>query len=72
MAESTQAVDCKTQCVNGCVLGDECPNTEYRANASDFIQNTSLDDMHTIAEAALRKKMEAPPKWVFPEGGIQQ
>lgn len=72
MAESTQAVDCKTQCVNGCVLGDECPNTEYRANASDFIQNTSLDDMHAIAEAALRKKMEAPPKWVFPEGGIQQ
>ena len=71
MAETTQTVDCKTQCVNGCVLGDDCPNTEYQASASSFINNTSLDDMHAIAEEALRKKMEAPPKWVFPEGGIQ-
>ena len=43
---------------------------EHQANASKFIHSTSLDDMHAIAEAALRKKMEAPPQWVFPEDGI--
>ncbi|NET47842.1 MAG: hypothetical protein F6K09_03765 [Merismopedia sp. SIO2A8] len=70
-------VDCKTACLNGCVLGDDCPNDAYRADASSFIQNTSLDDMHAIAEEALRKKIAASsqeasgPKWVFPEGGIQ-
>lgn len=70
-------IDCKTACVDGCVLGTDCPNGAYRADASSFIQNTSLEDMHAIAEEALRKKVaassQAPsePKWVFPEGGIQ-
>jgi hypothetical protein len=64
-------IDCKTACVNGCVLGDDCPNKEFQAQASKFIAETSLDDMLAIAEEALRKKMEAPPKWVFPEDGIQ-
>lgn len=64
-------IDCKTACVNGCVLGDECPNQEYRDQASKFIQETSLDDMLSIAEEAVRKKMTAAPKWVFPEDGIR-
>ena len=71
MEETNQRVDGKTQGVNDCMLGDDRPNTDYQSSASEFIKNTSLDDMHAIAEAALRKKMEAPPKWVFPEGGIQ-
>ncbi len=63
-------IDCKTACVNGCVLGDDCPNKEFQERAAKFIQETSLDDMLSIAEEALRKKMSAPPKWVFPEDGI--
>ncbi|WP_416676041.1 hypothetical protein [Egbenema bharatensis] len=63
-------IDCKTACVNGCVLGDDCPNKEFQEQASKFIEETSLDDMLSIAEEALRKKMSAPPKWVFPEDGI--
>ncbi|PSB15005.1 hypothetical protein C7B61_16410 [filamentous cyanobacterium CCP1] len=63
-------IDCKTACVNGCVLGDDCPNKEFQEQASKFIQETSLDDMLSIAEEALRKKMTAPPKWVFPEDGV--
>ncbi|MEC4893196.1 MAG: hypothetical protein SAQ54_09330 [Oscillatoria sp. PMC 1050.18] len=39
----------------------------YRAAASKFINETSLDKMHEIAEAARRKKMMEPPKWVMPE-----
>ena len=71
MDESTKTVDSNAQRENTPELDDKSSNTEYKSSASEFIQNTSLDDMHAIAEAALRKKMEAPPKWVFPEGGIQ-
>lgn len=63
-------IDCKTACVDGCVLGDQCPNKEYQQQASQFIQETSLDQMLAIAEEALRKKQTAPPQWVFPEDGV--
>jgi hypothetical protein len=63
-------IDCKTACVNGCVLGDQCPNKEYQEQAAQFIKETSLDDMLAIAEEAVRKKMSAPPKWVFPDEGV--
>jgi hypothetical protein len=63
-------VDCTTACVNGCVLGDECPKQEYRDKAAQFIQETSLDQMLAIAEAARIKKATAPPQWVFPEDGV--
>lgn len=63
-------VDCATACVNGCVLGDQCPKQVYREQASQFIKETSLDQMLAIAEAALRKKATAPPQWVFPEDGV--
>ncbi len=69
--EATQ-INCKEACKNGCVLGDQCPNLEYRDQASRFIQETSLDDMLAIAEAALRRKMTETPEWVFPEDGISQ
>ncbi|MEB3355461.1 MAG: hypothetical protein VKK04_01850 [Synechococcales bacterium] len=62
-------VNCAVECVNGCILGDRCPNLQYREQASQFIQETSLDDMLAIADEAVRKKMMAPPKWVYPEDG---
>ncbi|KOP28109.1 hypothetical protein AMR41_01480 [Hapalosiphon sp. MRB220] len=39
----------------------------YVEEASKFIEETSLDKMHEIAEAARLKKLMEPPKWVFPE-----
>ncbi|MEM9164643.1 MAG: hypothetical protein AAGC54_16455 [Cyanobacteria bacterium P01_F01_bin.4] len=67
----TTEVNCAVQCVNGCILGDECPNQDYKAEASKFIEETSLDKMLEMAEEAVRKKMMArasePPKWVLPE-----
>lgn len=60
-------VNCAVDCVNGCVLGEKCPNGQYQEQASKFIKETSLDDMLAIAEEAARKKMMAPPQWVFPE-----
>jgi hypothetical protein len=60
-------VNCQVDCVNGCILGENCPNTEYREAASKFIEGTSLDKMLEIAEAARMKKMMEPPKWVLPD-----
>ncbi|MEB3180287.1 MAG: hypothetical protein VKL59_14805 [Nostocaceae cyanobacterium] len=60
-------INCKEACVNGCVLGDKCPNLEFKASASQFIAETSLDKMLEIAEAARLKKLMEPPKWVIPD-----
>ncbi|WP_375514861.1 hypothetical protein [uncultured Nostoc sp.] len=62
-----QKINCAVACVNGCVLGDKCPNTEYREAAAKFLQETPLDKMLELAQERLRKKMTEPPKWVFPE-----
>jgi hypothetical protein len=60
-------VNCEKDCINGCVLGDKCPKKEYAAEASKFIQDTSLDKMLEIAEAARLKKLTEPPKWIIPD-----
>ncbi|MDB9313344.1 hypothetical protein PN462_09560 [Spirulina sp. CS-785/01] len=60
-------INCAEACVNGCVLGDKCPNKEYGKQASQFIHSTSMDKIHEIAEEARRKKMLEPPKWVIPD-----
>lgn len=65
MAEQT--VNCAVECINGCILGDKCPNKEYAAATENFIENTSLDKILDIAEEAMMKKRTAPPKWVIPD-----
>ncbi len=60
-------INCAEACVNGCVLGDDCPNREYAEKTEDFINKTSLDSMLEMAEEAVRKKRMEPPKWVIPD-----
>jgi hypothetical protein len=60
-------INCAEACINGCILGDKCPNVEFKTEASKFIQETSLDKMLELAEERLRKRMMEPPKWVLPE-----
>lgn len=62
-----QQVNCKVDCINGCILGEKCPNLEYGQAASKFIEETSLDQMLEMAEAARFKKLTEPPKWIIPE-----
>ncbi|MEH2090987.1 hypothetical protein [Nostoc sp.] len=62
-----QKINCAVACVNGCVLGDKCPNIKFRESAAKFIEETPLDKMLELAQERLRKKMTEPPKWVFPE-----
>lgn len=65
MAEKT--VNCAVECVDGCILGDKCPNKEYAAATENFIENTSLDKILELAEEAMMKKRTEPPKWVIPD-----
>lgn len=62
-----QKVNCAVDCVNGCVLGDKCPNLEFKEAAAQFIEDTSLDKMLEMAEERLRRKMMEPPKWILPD-----
>ena len=62
-----EQVNCAVDCTKGCVLGDRCPNLEYKQEASEFINNTSLDKMLEMAEIARMKKLSEPPKWVIPD-----
>lgn len=66
-----QTINCAEACINGCVLGEKCPNLEYKEQASKFIQETSLDKMLEMAEESVRRKMmeraSQPPQWVMPD-----
>lgn len=62
-----KTVNCAEACVNGCILGDNCPHQKYVEETSKFIDDTALDKMLEIAEAALMKKRMAPPQWVTPD-----
>ena len=71
-------VNCAVDCKDGCVLGEQCPHKESQQEASKFIEDTSLDKMLEMAEAAVQRKRAEQqakasegPKWVFPEGGIE-
>ncbi|MFP4007088.1 MAG: hypothetical protein ACLFV6_03640 [Spirulinaceae cyanobacterium] len=60
-------INCAEACVNGCILGDDCPNKEFAEEASNFISDTPLDKMLEIAEVARMKKLSEPTKWVIPD-----
>ena len=64
---SEKTVDCAVECVNGCILGDECPHQEYRNAADKFIQEKSMDDLIKIAEDSLVERMTRAPKFTTPD-----
>ncbi|MEE3715337.1 hypothetical protein V2H45_01100 [Tumidithrix elongata RA019] len=45
----SETVNCKEACINGCILGDRCPNLEYLAATRKFLQDTSIDKILEIA-----------------------
>lgn len=67
LSMETSTINCATECQNGCLQPDNCPSETHINAAANFIGETSIDQMHEIAEAARRKKMMAPPQWVIPE-----
>ena len=65
--ETNTIIKCDEVCTNGCVRPDRCQNQAHIESAAKFINETSLDKMHEIAEAARLKKLSAPPVWVIPD-----
>ncbi len=63
----TSTINCATECQNGCLQPGNCPGEAHINAAANFIGETSIDQMHEMAEEARRKKMMAPPQWVIPE-----
>lgn len=65
------AINCAVDCKDGCVLGNDCPNLKYTAEATKFISDTPLDKMLEMADDAVRRRMteraSRPPKWILPE-----
>lgn len=68
-------INCAVDCIDGCILGEQCPHKGAKQETSQFIENTSLDDMLEMAAEAVRRKqaerVSEGPKWVFPEDGIK-
>ena len=62
-----QNINSQVNSINNPVSNDESAEKEYVGEASKFINETSLDKMHEIAEIARRKKLTEPPKWVIPD-----
>ncbi|WP_298615324.1 hypothetical protein [uncultured Thermosynechococcus sp.] len=60
MSELTpETINCAEACVNGCVLGDRCPNREYIAAATKFMNDTPLDKILQIAADSYPKRLLA-------------
>ena len=53
-------INCAEACVNGCVLGDQCPHLETAKAARDYINNTDWDTIMETA-AVYTARGAAPP-----------
>lgn len=60
-------VNCALDCLNGCILGDKCPNQAHAATAAKFIAETSLEKILEMAETARLKKLTQPTQWIIPD-----
>ncbi len=47
---STPSIDCATACINGCVLGDQCPHREAAQQAIRYVMETDWDALMQKAE----------------------
>lgn len=58
MTATPQTIDCASACVNGCVLGDQCPHRDAAKEAVNYIMNTDWETLMQKAED--RVKRQAP------------
>ena len=49
------------------IAQNQISQVDHLEKASQFINETSLDEMLEIAEIARRKKLTEAPKWVIPD-----
>lgn len=58
MTATPPTIDCATACVNGCVLGEQCPHRDAAKEAVNYIMNTDWETLMQKAED--RVKRQAP------------
>jgi len=61
----TQTINCREACVNGCILGEKCPNLEHLASVRKFMAETSIDKMLEIAANRFAPKPDRQEKNTF-------
>jgi diaminopimelate epimerase len=63
----SEAIDCATVCVAGCIRPEACASAEARARVASLLQDRSLDDLLALASSSLeartrdRLRGDAPP-----------
>lgn len=57
MTATPQTIDCATACVNGCVLGDQCPHREAAKDAVNYIMNTDWETLMKKAEDRVKRQV---------------
>ena len=62
------AIDCATVCTTGCQRPEACPSAEARARVEALLNNSSLDDLVTLATNSLEARTRAR---FDPESGRQ-
>jgi hypothetical protein len=63
----SQEINCAVDCANGCILGEKCPHREHLAATTQFLQETSMDQILAIAEERVRKKFTEMQDRTLPE-----
>ena len=56
---SEEGIDCSTVCAKGCIRPENCPSEAARAKVAELLNNTSLDDLVTIATNSLESRTRA-------------
>jgi len=54
------SINCQEACINGCVLGDKCPNLEYVAAAQKLLKEKSMDEILRISANRWNKPSANP------------
>ncbi len=55
-------INCREACINGCILGDKCPNLEHLASVRKFMAETSIEKMLEIAANRFAPKADSQQK----------
>lgn len=58
MTATPPTIDCATACVNGCVLGDQCPHREAAKAAVNYIMNTDWETLMQKAEDRVKRQQD--------------
>jgi len=58
-SNSNPTIDCATACTTGCQLPDACPSAEARARVAALLNNSSLDELVTLASNSLEARTRA-------------